>query len=378
MKICIVRTAADVLNSYSYNLQEVGLAKELLKYNISADIIMSGGCIKQYSMEKVDDVTIYRLPSITMPGNTGLFLSIFSFLRENKYDVIQVQDDIYLFSCLVAFWAHKRHVSVVLCQGVYRNYEGFLPSIYQWLYDATFLKYLASSTSLCIAKTSHAKDYLLKKKFNKEIVVVPIGLDVQKFSDQTTIDWKSKLNLDENIDILLYVGRIESRRNIQFLIEVFMEVFKVSRAYLILAGDGPDKCLCERKVNESNMRKYIKFIGQVPQSHIISLYKTASLFLLPSAYEIYGMVVLESMYCGVPVISSATAGAMSIITDKTDGVIIEDFRVDIWKREIVSLLNNHELRKRYASNAKEKVGNSLTWSVLAQYYADIYKNITRE
>jgi glycosyltransferase involved in cell wall biosynthesis len=377
MKICMVRTSPDVINYHSYNIQELGLAKELLKYNICTDIIMSSGSFNTYRVDECDGVTIYWLPCYKMPGNQGLFLNIFSFLKRNKYDLIQVHDDTQLFSCIVAKWANNRNIPAVLSQGMYQKYKGFLPSLYQRIFDFAFFKLLANSVAIGICKTQHAKNFLKQKSFDKNIVVIPVGLDIDKFEKEIEIDWCSELEFNKDIYILLYVGKIEKRRNIGFLIKVFEEVLKEVNVCLIIAGEGPEKGLYENYVKKARLDEHIKFVGNVPQSKIMSLYKISSLFLLPTTYEIYGMAVLESMYCCVPVIASATAGPLSIITDHEDGIIIKDFNIDDWKREIVYLFKNENIRRTYGLNAGKKIKTILTWKAIAQRYADVYNDLLK-
>jgi glycosyltransferase involved in cell wall biosynthesis len=374
MKICMVRTSPNVIHGDSYNIQELGLAKGLLKYNVLADILMSSGSLRTYKVEKYDGVTIYKLPCCKLPGEQGLFTNIFSFLSRHKYDLIQVHDDIQLYSCLVARWAYNRNIPVVLYNGVYQKYSGLLPAIY----DLTAFKLLSKSVSVSICKTPFAKLYLEKKGFNKKVIVLPVGLDIDKFNEPIMVDWIDELGLDENIDKLLYIGNIERRRNIPFLIEVFNELLKEVKAYLIIAGDGPDVSLCKKMVNEFQMDKYIRFVGIVPQDKITSLYKISSLFLLPSTYEIYGMVVLESMYFGVPVISTATPGPMSIITSDKDGIIMPNINVVDWKNKILYLLRNSQVREAYGISAKEKIEKLLTWPTVAEKYSDVFRKIIND
>ena len=104
-----------------------------------------------------------------------------------------------------------------------------------------------------------------------------------------------------------------------------------------------DDILC--RASEYGISDRVHLIGTISQKHLPALYRAAHVFLLPSTYEIYGMVMLEAMYFGVPVISTASAGAKVIIQQDVTGYILDTFDTSLWAEKIVDI--NEKVQKAW-------------------------------
>ena len=130
-------------------------------------------------------------------------------------------------------------------------------------------------------------------------------MDIQKFSSYELKDWKSELSITDK-KILLYVGTLEQRRNPLFLLEVLEHLS--TDFVLLIVGDGDLRHEMEREIKQKQLQNRCFMLGKRNQKELPSLYKAADLFLLASEYEIYGMVILEAMYFGIPTITTNLAG----------------------------------------------------------------------
>ena len=159
-----------------------------------------------------------------------------------------------------------------------------------------------------------------------------IGLDDNRFHNHIAKDWRKELGL-ENKRVLLYVGIMEERRRPHFLVDVLKTL--PEEYVLVLVGKGPQWDDLKKRVDIENLQKRVLLLGKLGQDVLPSLYEQSDLFLLASEYEIYGMVLLESMYFGLPVISTYTAGSETLIESGKDSVIINEFDVDKWQNAIL-------------------------------------------
>ena len=101
----------------------------------------------------------------------------------------------------------------------------------------------------------------------------------------------------------------------------------------------------------------------------------ADIFLLPTYYDIYGMVLLEAMYYGISIITSDCGGAEMMIDSEKNGMVINSFDEKEWGECIIKLLANSQLRKKIGKNATKKIIEEYTWDKLGEKFISVYQNI---
>ena len=141
------------------------------------------------------------------------------------------------------------------------------------------------------------------------------------------------------------MGAISDRKNFPFLIQVFKEINKMHPDIkLVIVGKG-DRSYIKKytKDLDKQQRESIKFAGAVDNKQLRYIYPLAKVFLLPSKQEIFGMVLLEAMYLGTPVVSSLNGGSKTMINTDENGIVIEDYDVDKWVEAINKYLTERKL-----------------------------------
>lgn len=379
MKIAIVRPSSSVIPVGSYNCQELGLSKALLDLGVSTDIYMVGRLKKAEITEIAEDgrnsVRVIRLPFIALPGQQAIMFGLFPRLSMGEYDIIQTHEDSQITSVAISIAFKNKKTKVVLCQGMYSNYSGFHKKVFQIIFDLTLGKILRNYVDGCIAKTDLAKKYLIGKGYAQEVSICNIGLDTEALLGEKHIPWHERLNIPTSSSLLLYVGKVEKRRNVDFLIALLSNLRRIHPFYLVIVGDGPEIVNCKKLACDHGVDDYVVFVGKLSQSELPSLYKACLCFLLPSSYEIYGMVILEAMYFGLPVISTASAGSLEVITNNTDGIIIYDLDVDKWAASTITLLESKEKLKKMKIDAEDKIKARYLWNVAVKAFYKAYVNI---
>ena len=379
IKLAIVRPTAHLLRDGYYNSQEIGCGRSLIPYGFSTDIFVAGEARKMsveiIHAEEGKQVRLFRMPCLKLPGHRGFFPHVFSYFDQGGYNLIQTHEDSELMSALIAIYARRRKIPLVLCQGIYQPFTVSWQKIMQSIFDRTLGQVIKNSIVCAIAKTSSAEQYLSERGYSN-IVVLPPGLDVDNFSQEIVIDWRRELGIPDNARILLYVGTLEQRRNIDFLLELvryIRERYDLNIYFLITGKARPAGGY--ENIHATVSENYIKFMGPLKQSYLPSLYNMADLFLLASNYEIYGMVILESLHFKVPVITTMTAGSKDILGDNRGGVVMKSMDLTIWGETVFNLLENPEELSRLASEGYENVSKRFTWASLAPRFADLYKEL---
>ena len=150
---------------------------------------------------------------------------------------------------------------------------------------------------------------------------------------------------------------------------------KYDNLYLIIVGNGPLADRLLKDIVRLGLENKINLLGACSQNQINELYTLADYFILPSQYEIFGMVILESMYHGTPVITSPTAGALQVIEHGVDGYLIRDWNIDTWCDQISELIENPSKRESMSKNCVEKIKNNYLWSQVVKNYIAVYEDV---
>lgn len=373
--LVIVRTGGSVINFESYNCQELGLAKSLSKKGLTVSLILAGN--ENKITEVIYDeykIIVYQCRYISVTQSLSWFDSIEELLKKINPDIIQIHEFGMLMSWRVVRWAKKYKKPIVLIQGSYRPTQKKIFKQLELLFNYTFGKYILKNITNIGAKTSRARNYL-QKYTSKNIFSTPVGLDISKFENALNIDWRNRLMLMNEEKIILYVGTIEPRRNPIFMLDV-IDILP-DNYILVVVGDGPQRDEFQDIINKKSMDHKCKFLGKLSQKELASLYSLSDIFMLVSDYEIYGMVLLEAMYFGLPVISTNTAGSESIIADGKDGIIMFEKSVSDWAERIKMLLEDQCLYCQYSAAAKNKIQKTLTWDYVSDEYLKLYSSAIR-
>lgn len=360
MHIAIFRNNASPLDINSYNVQEIGLAKELVNTQINVTIfaLFSNENHPRIIYKKGNcSLTIHPLRGIRLKND--LIYSI----NDNKiniklFDLIQVQEYSQIMNIYILYLAKRHQVRTVIYQGMYKNYEGY-KSIAQLTFDILFKSFITRTTDIFLAKTKSSQSYLKKKGFYTP-QLVPVGLDIKKLNN-------TKVEIHNNsTHNALYIGKIEKRRNPNFLLDLAIELKKANWTITII-GKGPLSAVMKKRIKDEEMTNVV-MIDEISQDKIARYYQEADVFLLPSNFEIFGMVVLESLYFGTPVISTPTAGPKSIINDDKRLGTFQKLDIKQWSKLITNSQNYFPTDSSSRIYRHNYVENEFSWSKICNIY----------
>jgi glycosyltransferase involved in cell wall biosynthesis len=173
---------------------------------------------------------------------------------------------------------------------------------------------------------------------------------------------------------LLYVGGIDRRKNIPFLLEVLrVLVAQRSEIELVLAGryrDDPDFPELVSKLQRSGLEQSVRLTGYVPEEELGALYSGASVFVYPSLYEGFGLPPLEAMMCGAPVVAADRTALPEVLGHAA--LLVDPQEVGEFVEAILSLLDHPE-RRRELCEAGQRHARRFTWTATARATLDAYR-----
>ena len=338
MKILIVRTFPNMIDTHQYNVQEIGLAKALTRQGYQCGIVLYNGKCAD-SVENIPvvcdndcrDITIYRLHGFNILKN-GFFPSLNKVV--GQYDIIQVHEYDQITSWLLYSWSKKK--KVVIYHGPYYHEFNKGYNFKCKIFDSLFLKVKHNRDVLCMTKSSLATDFLKSKGF-KSVRTVGVGLDLDNFA----VNSEEELPIDSTKKNVIYVGKIEERRNSLFLLDVMKELRRRNQEVnCIIVGNGEEeyKSTFLTKAHDMMAEGYLQYYEKATQGQLAKLYETARVMLFPSNYEIFGMVLLEAVYFGLPVLTSKNGGADIFEDEKCSGIIVSGFKVEEWVEKAEEIL----------------------------------------
>ena len=213
----------------------------------------------------------------------------------------------------------------------------------------------------------------------EKVSVIPAGVDTDIFYPVPKLKARVGLGLPDK-ETVMYAGRVEPIKGLDILLDSFKILNETRDVHLVvvggsLSGDRELDALRQRSKQLGILEK-ITFTGSVNQSELGRYYSAADVFVLPSHYESFGLVALEAMACGTPVVASRVGGIPSFVDDGETGYLITWRSAEPFADRIEMLLENLDLRNFMSERARVKA-NSMNWSTVAAEVADYYCKLAR-
>jgi len=189
---------------------------------------------------------------------------------------------------------------------------------------------LAKAVDAIIVPTADEKQNLLTHYAAPadKVCVVPCGVDLECFKPLDKQQARDQLKLDADAEVVLYVGRFAPVKGLNALFNAVAELVpRYPRLQLVVVGgDGDGSGAARsllRQADALGIGARVALAGRVEHEALVNYYNAADLLALPSAYESFGLVTLEALACGTPVVATAVGGAASIIEEGLNGTIID-------------------------------------------------------
>jgi len=262
------------------------------------------------------------------------------------------------------------------------NYPTILTNHSAYFYDYKYIlktisyiglpfKTILSKIDSIIAVSNIAKKFIESFVSDKEIYVIPNGVDIDRFNPNGSRNFREKF---DDIFIILFVGRLVRRKGVHLLIEAMKYVAnEVNNVKLIVAGDGPLKNFLKNRILDLNLSEHVELLGKVDDRLLPDLYRSSNLFILPSIYgESFGIVVLEAMACGTPVLVSRIGGLREIVVEGVNGSFLYDRNPKSIAGKIVDIYLNYDIYLDIAKQAWNIVERKYSWNNIVKKIEKIY------
>lgn len=302
-------------------------------------------------------------------------------------DIFHFVSSIGLYSARKA----KENGSIVVCD-IRTEYPDYQFQILAEEYDRLDLPYSPpgllddkrAKAEYCVADyvivpSNYAKRTFVEAGFNAQSVfVLPYGVDPKQFfkcgSITETTETNQTNDKPDKTFRIVYVGQIVPRKGVHYLIEAFNEL-EVTDKELLLIGAVHQSM---HRIVEEAMRhdSRIRVVGEIPKMDLYRLYNTGSVFVLPSLADSWGLVVLEAMACGLPVIVTQNTGSGQAVEEGVNGFIVPIRNPQALHEKLIYLYEHPQIRLEMGRAASSSVRN-FTWERYAKGLLEIYRELMR-
>lgn len=353
------------------NLSE-GLVKQ---YNVSVEVLTcSNQRSTEYERKNLNGVEITYLPTFGFIASLPISLSYMHSLSKLSGDILHIHEPFpwadlsYLFSKkirsnfrkLVVSW-HSDIVRQKWALSFYRPY------IHKFLKLAD--KILVSNKNLI-----EFSEYLPEYKSKCEVIPLGAKLDWVNNSSSRT-DQVKKIKNDYSSPLVLFVGRLVYYKGIQYLIDAINQVPNVS---LVIIGSGPLKKELLNQIQKLNLEKRIHILPEVDEETLHSFYEACDIFVLPSVEksETYGIVQIEAMACGKPVVCTELKTGTSFINQhERTGFVVPPRDSNALSETIQKLIFNDTLRTEMGLNAQQRALMEFTSEKMVARTYKVYQEL---
>lgn len=258
----------------------------------------------------------------------------------------------------------------------------------------------------CVVATSPQEEEMLRSLVSQQgqIEVIPCGTDIANFHTMPKAEARVALGFAPDDAIVLYVGRFDPRKGIETLVRAFARLkagaecpvvdmngsclqppaYQIlpSKLKLVIVGgsepgqlDGQERQRLEHLVQDLGLAEQTQFVGRVGHDRLPLYYTAADVCVVPSHYEPFGLVALEAMACGTPVVASAVGGLKFTVIPEETGLLVPPQDDEKFADAINRILSDELWARKLRRQAPIRVQQNFSWSGVAARLSDLYRRL---
>lgn len=321
--------------------------------------------VPDYQTPSSDESDILRIPSRRVPFDPEDRLMSFSRVmqhldkfRNENYDIIHIQ---------TPFVAHYLGIKLskllnIPCIETYHtffeeylhHYVPLVPKKFMRMVAKRFSRHQGNSLNGMVVPSHPMLEVLKNYGITTHAKVIPTGIEPESFVPGSRAVFRKKYHIPVDKPVLLFVGRVAHEKNIGFLLQVLIQVRReIADVLFVIAGEGPARASLEQEVKQLDLGDNVMFIGYLDRhTELNSCYRSADIFIFSSRTETQGLVLLEAMAQGIPVVSTAELGTRDVLKEGRGVWIAKEEPTD-FSEKIIKMLGDAVVRKTLGESGRE-------------------------
>jgi glycosyltransferase involved in cell wall biosynthesis len=300
--------------------------------------------------------------------------------RIGKVHALHAHDWLVAYAAIALKHAYRIPLVATIHATEYGRHQGYIPEgmsriIHQieW-----WLTYESVRTITC---SNYMRDEV-KRIFElpeDKIAVIPNGIEYEQFHSDADTERIRRQFVEPDSRMIFFVGRLVYEKGVQTVIEAMPRVLQeFPDLRFLVAGTGPHFRALQVMIDELGLGEKIKLLGFVDAEKLAMFYKCADITVVPSIYEPFGMVVLEAMVAGCPVIVADTGGLKEIVVHEETGLCFKPGNPESLAGAMIRVLRDEGLAQRLTSDAQKFIGEKYNWGRIARHTMDVYQRSIKE
>lgn len=245
-----------------------------------------------------------------------------------------------------------------------------LPNVLNELSQKKMLKRALSKADTVVAVSSSVRDFLIKNELadKKKILLIPNGVELS--TQYPVRRAEKKIKAANRAPVIGTIGSLNIQKGQEYLIRAMPEILEsFPLATLEIVGDGELRENLRSKVKSSKLERHVSFLGR--QSNVEKFLKKWDVFALPSVAETFGIVILEAMAAGVPVVATKVGGVPDIIQNKKNGLLVKDRDPDALTKAVLEIIDHPALAAKLKRGGLVRV-KDFDWTKVIKEIEKIY------
>ena len=258
------------------------------------------------------------------------------------------------------------------------HYLPLLPASIARAIARTFSRRQCNAVDAVVAPSQQLADVLRRYGITRPIETIPTGLNLAEFAGGDGAGFRARHGIAADRPVMLLVGRVAHEKNIGFLLKVLGEVVRsVPTALFVIAGEGPALPGLKRAATEAGLDGHVLFVGYLDRrGPLLDCYRAADVFVFASRTETQGLVLLESLALGVPVVSTAVLGTKEVLANAAGAIVVRE-DVAEFAAAVTRVLTERALRAKLASAGREFVERQWSSREMARRLLELYEELVR-
>jgi len=329
---------------------------------------------------------VLRVPSAGVPRDPedrrmrwGALTRALDELRPSHFDLVHIHTPFIAHYAGVRFARRAGIPAVATYHTFFEEYlHHYLPvlprRVGRWLARA-FTRSQCDDVRLLIAPSEPMRAVLLEYGVTTPIHVLPTGLPADRFRAGNAGAFRAAAALPADARLVTYIGRVAHEKNIGFLVQMFRKVLaRVPQAVLVIAGEGPARAALQAQVASLGLARHVHFAGYLDRdTALLDCYAAAEAFVFASRTETQGLVLLEAMAQGAPVVSTAELGTRSILVPGSGALVVPEEQ-DAFAAAVVRVLEDPELHRELAERGRV-YARSWSSAAMAARLGELYETL---
>ena len=393
-QVCIRYLAPGGVETHIQKISErlVGRGHEVTVYTTNLKTQIPWQCFLDYDRESyINGVKVVRLPVrryvvpyVPYPTISGLIKTVF----DAEEDIVHAHSHRYyqILACAAAKYKRGRvngeyQLPFVVTPHFHppANQESPASRFLMGVDDVLFSRRIYRMVDRILVVTDGEKKYIRKFAPVNKCVTVPNGIDIAEWTPVPDgAPFRRRYRMSDDDKIILYTGRLADNKGLEHLIDASYEIIRRHRnaKFVIVGEDWGVLKMLKKKIWAKNLDDYFIFTGHIENYDLFkSAYAAANVFVLPSEWEAFGIVLLEAMACGTPIVASDVGGIPHVIDSV--GRTFKYGDVQGLAKEIITVLDDEDIERIRSFKGRQRVIARFTWDAVVDRLEEIYEEIAR-